>query len=267
MPTTTSLPNNFSSHLRRTRQRILNVDGWLTDREVEFLLLAAACPLAAGEVLEIGSFRGKSTIALASGAQLSDRSMISAVDPHPVSGPTMLDADGQPSAVALLEHNLEQAGVREGVEIYKMTSGELARTWQRPLRLLWIDGDHSYAGALADFNGFGPHVVDGGLIAFHDILTPFGCTQAFKECILENPHFGPVGFCGSIGWGRYRRDAGAAARYAANRSRLASRLNRICGYESPDQLRSWREKLEYKILRARIPHGRMGARQWVAAVA
>jgi cephalosporin hydroxylase len=35
---------------------------------------------------------------------------------------------------------------------------------------LFIDGDHSYAGALADFKTYCPLVRPGGLIAFHDIV-------------------------------------------------------------------------------------------------
>ncbi len=36
--------------------------------------------------------------------------------------------------------------------------------------LLFIDGDHSYAGVKMDFEKFSPLVRDGGLIAFHDIV-------------------------------------------------------------------------------------------------
>src|ERR1700730_8284587 len=35
---------------------------------------------------------------------------------------------------------------------------------------LFIDGDHSYAGALADFKAYYPLVRPGGLIACHDIV-------------------------------------------------------------------------------------------------
>jgi len=39
----------------------------------------------------------------------------------------------------------------------------------QPLDLLFIDGDHSYEGALSDFLTYRDLVRDGGLIAFHDI--------------------------------------------------------------------------------------------------
>ena len=37
---------------------------------------------------------------------------------------------------------------------------------------LFIDGDHSYEGAKADFENFGPLVKRGGVIAFHDLIPP-----------------------------------------------------------------------------------------------
>jgi predicted O-methyltransferase YrrM len=40
----------------------------------------------------------------------------------------------------------------------------------RPIDLLFIDGDHSYAGVKQDFETYSPLVTSGGLIAFHDIV-------------------------------------------------------------------------------------------------
>ena len=40
----------------------------------------------------------------------------------------------------------------------------------RPIDVLFIDGDHTYEGALRDFSMYSPLVRAGGLIAFHDIV-------------------------------------------------------------------------------------------------
>ena len=50
----------FAKLLAHIRQAIDGVDGWLTDREIQFLALAGARPTCAGDVLEIGSYRGRS---------------------------------------------------------------------------------------------------------------------------------------------------------------------------------------------------------------
>jgi predicted O-methyltransferase YrrM len=43
----------------------------------------------------------------------------------------------------------------------------------RPIDLLFIDGDHAYAGVRADFELYAPLVRPGGLIAFHDIVPDY----------------------------------------------------------------------------------------------
>jgi hypothetical protein len=40
-------------------------EGLMTQREMEFLILLAAVPTANGDILEIGSFKGRSTILVA----------------------------------------------------------------------------------------------------------------------------------------------------------------------------------------------------------
>jgi len=47
------------------------VRGFLTEKEMKFLALAAAFPTADGAILEIGSFLGKSTTILATAGQLA----------------------------------------------------------------------------------------------------------------------------------------------------------------------------------------------------
>jgi len=39
----------------------------------------------------------------------------------------------------------------------------------RPVDVLFVDGDHSFAGVKADWEMYGPLVRPGGLVAFHDI--------------------------------------------------------------------------------------------------
>jgi predicted O-methyltransferase YrrM len=41
----------------------------------------------------------------------------------------------------------------------------------KPIDLLFIDGDHSYAGVRQDFESYAPLVAEDGIIAFHDIVS------------------------------------------------------------------------------------------------
>src|SRR5438874_1209977 len=78
-----SIPRGFAETLAGIHRDIQGVAGAMTDREVDFLALLAACPLAAGEILEIGSYRGRSAIILARAAALSGNGSLVAVDPVP----------------------------------------------------------------------------------------------------------------------------------------------------------------------------------------
>ena len=64
--------------------------GFLTEREARFLALVAACAPAQGVILEIGSFKGKSTVGLASVAMRYGLGPVITVDPH--SGPSLGDS-------------------------------------------------------------------------------------------------------------------------------------------------------------------------------
>lgn len=57
----------------------------------------------------------------------------------------------------------------------------------RPIDLLFIDGDHSYAGVSADYSMYAPLVRPGGIIAFHDAATV--PTRAANTGIDVRPFF------------------------------------------------------------------------------
>lgn len=52
------------------------------------------------------------------------------------------------------------------------TSSELAKTWNKNIDILFIDGDHGYRQVKSDYENFAPFVVKNGLIIFHDTNTP-----------------------------------------------------------------------------------------------
>ena len=103
--------------------------------------------------------------------------------------------------------NIKEKGVAEKIKLHQTFSYELAKTWKEPIRLLWIDGDHTYRGTKLDFEGFEPHLVDGAIVAIHDVLHEFdGGIRVFMENILLSPNFGACGCVGSIGWAQFQED-------------------------------------------------------------
>jgi hypothetical protein len=63
----------------------------------------------------------------------------------------------------------------EGLNVIpiKGISSEIAKAWNRPIGLLFIDGDHTYKGCMADYEGFAHHINPGGFLVFHDYEPKF----------------------------------------------------------------------------------------------
>lgn len=245
------------------------IEGYLTDREARFLALLVAYPTAEGVVLEIGSHKGKSTVILARAAAFAGGGRVVAVDPLTSPSPTDPGLRGAGSVRPEFEANLVFAGVRDRVEFHPMTSAELAARWDpgRTIRLLWIDGDHTYAGAKADFDAFAPFLSDGGIIAFHDVLHRFeGPIRVFAECVLASDAFGPVGLCGSIGWARYAPGRTVPERGRREKERLARRLRRLVPYQRPDRPPGALADLRYRWWRSRVPHGDVSPAHFLSRV-
>jgi predicted O-methyltransferase YrrM len=62
--------------------------------------------------------------------------------------------------------------------LHIMLSDELAKTWTKPIDILFIDGDHNYDQVKRDFVNFSKFVVPNGIIFFHDTYPP---TEKFKS--------------------------------------------------------------------------------------
>lgn len=56
----------------------------------------------------------------------------------------------------------------EGATFIHAPSNEAVKGWDKPIDVLFIDGDHTYAGCADDFNNFAPFVKSGGWVVFHD---------------------------------------------------------------------------------------------------
>ena len=247
------LPPNFSALADRAWQRARALQGFLGEREFRALLmLAAAANAVASEpgcIVEIGSFKGKSTVGLATLAGACGWPPVVSIDPHTSPSPT---DPGVPSYADFLA-NLRAAGVEDRVEVNRATAQAVAKTWQRPIRFLWIDGDHTWAGALSDFELYAPFLVPGGIVALHDTLHFFeGPMRVFTDCILPSDHFGPAAFLHTIAWAQHRPFDGA--RWQRQRERLGRKARRVLPLVAPGRENRGLNRLRYRWALARIPH-------------
>lgn len=144
------------------------VEGWLA-REEAALLMALAAEVPAGAVtVEIGNYRGRSTVALALGAARGAGGQVVSVDPHlPFVGPRggRFGHEDQ----AHLYANLTRAGVGAQVSVVCLGSRAVAAGWEGPpVGLLFIDGDHRYEAVRGDLVAWAPHLAAGARVAFDD---------------------------------------------------------------------------------------------------
>jgi predicted O-methyltransferase YrrM len=143
------------------------IEGWLTANEAQCLHDAAQS--ARLGVVEIGSYRGRSTVALALGA--GGRVPFWAIDPHDTFDASGAWTFGPDDRTALLR-NLLDCGVAADIHVVMLPSVAAACGWWQPLDLLFIDGDHSEAGTLADWRAWSPWLAAGGLALLHDREQP-----------------------------------------------------------------------------------------------
>jgi predicted O-methyltransferase YrrM len=191
----------------RARELASAIDGWLSDAQGRALFEAAASTTGRGHIVEIGSWKGRSTTWLAMGARIAGR-RVHAIDPH-------RNSREDPAAATLNEflNNLRGAGVADLVEPIVMTSAEAAAQISGPVELLFIDGDHSDEGARRDAEIWLPRLAVGGTVMFHDVATAAytGPRRVFQQMVCRNSGFDDIRRVGSMTAARRSLERGLRA--------------------------------------------------------
>lgn len=191
-----------------------SVDGWMTPGQASTLFDAARrCP-DAGTIVEIGSFRGRSTIVLASAADPSVA--VIAIDPHAGNdrGPQEIEgfADEAADDHAVFTANLTAAGVSDRVRHLRMFSDAALSEVEAEVDVLYIDGAHRYGPARADIVSWGDRVADGGAMLIHDSFSSIGVTAAILREMVFGSKFRYVGRSRSMTIYRADLSGGVTAR-------------------------------------------------------
>ena len=193
---------------------VAGVDGWMSADQARRLYDAAARTTAGDQIVEIGSFRGRSTIVLASAAP--DGVAVVAIDPHAGNDRGPQEIEGFAEAAAddheVFNANLAAAGVAHRVRHIRAFSDAAHNEVQGDLAVLYVDGAHRYAPALADIRDWGARVEPGGTLLIHDSFSSVGVTLAIGRALLLGGRFRYVGRARSLA--EYRADLapGAGAR-------------------------------------------------------
>ena len=173
---------------------VYHLPGMLTPAEVDCLFQLGQFNQRQGVIVEIGSWKGKSTVALARGSAKNTDEKIYAIDPHSILPEERYFEDTKSEFLA----NVARAGVKDQVVPMIMTSQEAARGWNRPIRLLWIDGDHRYEPAKLDFTLWEPFLVEGGILALHDTIRKQGPKRVLWENVFRSSRFQEIAIVDNI---------------------------------------------------------------------
>jgi predicted O-methyltransferase YrrM len=209
--------------LAATMTLVADVEGWMSPGQGATLYEAArGCP-PGGTIVEIGSFRGRSTIVLATAADPSVE--IIAIDPHAGNdrGPQEIDGfvDEAADDHAVFTSNLATAGVSDRVRHIREFSDTAFAHVTGPVHVLYIDGAHRYAPALADIESWGARVSNGGTMLIHDSFSSIGVTLAILRSLVFGSRFRYVGRARSMTIYRADLGNGPGARVANAARQLA----------------------------------------------
>ncbi len=157
--------------LRRSAVRdplapVVRAEGMVSIDEAR-LLYQLAKEVATGCIVEVGSYRGRSTIALARGSLDGHNVPVFAFDPHEEFVGVLGGRFG-PEDRAWFFRNMLRSKCYRIVRVVELPSAVVSAGWRRPVSLLWIDGDHSYEGVRSDVDCWWPHLAPGATLAFDD---------------------------------------------------------------------------------------------------
>jgi predicted O-methyltransferase YrrM len=137
-------------------------------------------------LVEIGVWHGVTTKRLR--AAMSPTGVLSAVDPFPVGR----------LGFSVQQHiaHREVGALTNGQVAWLRTTGAAAARDHAPVDFVFIDGDHSEEGLLADWRAWSPLVEPGGIVALHDSrstperpIDDAGSVKVTNEVILRDRQF------------------------------------------------------------------------------
>ncbi|MFE3644929.1 class I SAM-dependent methyltransferase [Streptomyces sp. NPDC059169] len=131
-------------------------------------------------LLEVGTYCGRSTVLLADAAREAGTVAVT-VDHHRGSeeqqpgwdyhDPEVVDPEvGRMDTLPTFRRTLHKAGLEDHVIAIVGRSPQVAKVWGREVGLVFVDGGHTDEHATHDYEGWAPHVAEGGLLVIHDVF-------------------------------------------------------------------------------------------------
>jgi predicted O-methyltransferase YrrM len=163
----------FDGQRERLEASLNGVQGYFSEDEA-WALYKAVATLSEGpnppRVVEIGSYKGRSTIAIGLALERRGSGLCVSIDPHAPTGKESYIAEhGTEDTFGEFLNNVQSAGVSRWIQPIRATSENAKPTYDgAAIDLLFIDGSHDYDDVLLDVQLWMPLVKEGGVVAFND---------------------------------------------------------------------------------------------------
>lgn len=215
------------SMIDRIEAAVRDVPGWSPiDQLFALFNLTYASAHLGGDVLELGSWCGRSAAALGLAVRASGIGHVHCVDLFPEKDDWYRNADGSYSFRVNIEGQVIESYHQQTVwqapferdiaPLYERHGGLFARfnatvkdnhlesivlpfrgelshffsTPRVPLRLAFLDGHHSFEALCHDIECVTPHLLPGGWLCFDDAFTSYeGVDHAIQEKVIGSPNF------------------------------------------------------------------------------
>lgn len=222
MNTTTPITNQIE-------EAVKDIPGWSPiDQLLSLFTLAFSSAHLQGDILELGSWCGRSAVALGMAARLSGNTQVHCVDLFPEKDDWFRNKDGTysfsvnlngrqygayqdqtvweepylrdiatmyerwPSTLSAFNHFMEKNDLQACVKPYRSDLDTFAAHAPKDLalRLAFIDGDHSFDAVCKDISTVEKFLLPGGWICFDDAFSTYeGVNQAIRVKILESGNY------------------------------------------------------------------------------
>ncbi|MFC1711856.1 class I SAM-dependent methyltransferase [Patescibacteria group bacterium] len=169
------------------KKDIKSIGGWLTKKEGEFLFNTAKSLSSKDKIIEIGSWKGRSTTCLGLGVKEGGKSKIFAIDPYTDFTEKFKVLTKEDTYQKFLS-NIKKAKIDKFITSIKKTSSKAFKTFEKKygfnnIKLILVDGGHTFNLVKIDHKLWFPKLENNRLIAFHDSWFHFG-VQLYTAIIL-----------------------------------------------------------------------------------
>lgn len=183
-------------HFPELNKIAATIEGWLTYNESRFLFDAASKLKNKGVIVEIGSYKGKSTAFIGNGAKISGIKKVYCVDPH-IGSEKLREKLGVYNSFQEFQRNCALSEIDQLVIPIIDISENAIKTFNEDIEMLFIDGDHEYPAVKLDFDLWCPRLLIGGIICFHDTNLA-GPKKVVLDLVLKSKNFKNAGRADSI---------------------------------------------------------------------